>query len=298
VQERREGLGGRLAGLRPRQVWGAGVLVAALGLLGIVAVAADGQPLLAPEASRTLNLGAGWQVPLAVLAVVALAGGLVIIVLGFHRQRVGKPLVRRRHAWLVWLASLAVGVVAFFLLRPNPADRQRPPEADDGSGAAAEQTVRRQPPPPWAVLALGGVVVAALTGAVLAGRRLARTSRPAAPDLAAGALAVLDRSLGELEESDDPRAAIIATYARLLDAFAERGLARRPAETPVEYLLRGLAALPIRPEPAARITTLFLEARFSTHPMGAAERDDARLALIEARDDLLRHPTSAEVAAT
>ena len=81
---------------------------------------------------------------------------------------------------------------------------------------------------------------------------------------------MIERSLVELDESDDPRRAIIAAYARLLDAFAARGLERRPAETPVEHLLAGLAALPIRPEPAARLTSLFVEARFSTHPMGPA----------------------------
>lgn len=293
MQERREGPGGRWAGLRPRQVWGAGVLVAALGLLGIIVVAADGQPLSAPEASRSIELGRGWQTPLAVLAFLAFAGGLVILILGLRRQRAPRPTARRKHAWLVWLACLALGVLAFWFLRPEPSRPDRESSTDDGSGAAVEQDAGRTPPPPWALLALGGVVVVALSVAVVTGRRIARASHHTEANLAGDALAVFERSIADLDDDGDPRAAIIATYARLLDAFAERGLAREPAETPVEHLHRGLAALPIRPEPAARITALFLEARFSTHPMGDAERDEARAALIEARDDLLREPVGA-----
>ena len=290
MQERQPRPGGRLAGLRPRQVWGAGVLVAAVGLLGIVAVAADGQPLAAPDSSSKLELGRAWELPVAVVALVALVGGLAIIVLGFRRQRLGKPVWRRRHTWLIWVASLLIAVVAILFLRPDPNENRRRSDADDGSGTQTEQGTRRQPPPPWAVLSLGGVVVVALLGAILVGRRMSRVTTSSEPDLAGDALAVFEQSLVELEESDDPRAAIIAAYARLLDAFAARGLGRRPAETPVEHLDRGLAALPIRPEPAARLTALFLEARFSTHPMGSAERDEARQALTDARDDLVGQP--------
>lgn len=293
MQERREGSGARLAGLRPRQVWGAGVLVAALGLLGIVAVAADGHPLSAPEASRSIELGRGWQAPLTALAILGFVGGLLILILGLRRQRAPRPPARRKHMWLVWLACLAVGVLAFWFLRPEPSRPEQERSTDDGSGAGVEQDTGRTPPPPWALLALGGVVVAALGVAVVTGRRLARASQPTEPDLTGEALAVFERSIADLDDDSDPRAAIIAAYARLLDAFAQRGLAREPAETPVEHLRRGLAALPIRPEPAARVTALFLEARFSTHPMGRAERDEARAALVEARDDLRREPVGA-----
>ena len=220
VQEPQQRPGGRLAGLRPRQVWGAGVLVAALGLLAIVVVAADGQPLSAPESSSKLELGRTWQLPIAVLGVVGLVAGIAVIVLGFRRQRLGKPVWRRRHTWLVWMAALVIGIFAVILFRPDQANDRRRGEADDGSGTQVEQVTRRQPPPPWALLSLGGVVVVALVGAILLGRRMGRAAAPAEPALAGDALAVIERSLVELDESDDPRAAIIAAYARLLDAFA------------------------------------------------------------------------------
>ena len=58
---------------------------------------------------------------------------------------------------------------------------------------------------------------------------------------------------------------------------------------------RGLAALPMRPGPAERLTDLFLEARFSPHPIGPAERDEAHAALLTARRDLAVTATRDEV---
>src|SRR5258707_1379629 len=42
-----------MGSLRPRQAWGLGVVVATVGLLGLVAVAADGSPLRAPLDGHT-----------------------------------------------------------------------------------------------------------------------------------------------------------------------------------------------------------------------------------------------------
>lgn len=101
-----------------------------------------------------------------------------------------------------------------------------------------------------------------------------------AESLAAGAT--------HLEDADDPRAAIIACYAALLDGLESCAQGRRPAETPDEHLERVLAALEVRAEPLRELTTLFGEARFSDHVMTEAQRDRARTALASARTDLDR----------
>ena len=173
------------------------MLVAALGLVGIVVVAADGQPLVAPDASDSLDLGTTWR---AVLI----------------------------------------------------------------------------------------VVVGALVGAAVVGRRL-RAKETGPGGSTTGVRAALETSLVELELGSDPRAAIVAAYARLLEAFERCGVERTAAETPLEHLQRGLASVPIRPGPAQELTALFLEARFSTHPLGESERERALSAFRAARDDLAGH---------
>ena len=176
--------------------------------------------------------------------------------------------------------------LAYLALRPNLDDDDDATAAGDSPAASEENGESPSAPPPWAVLALGGVVAAALAGAIVAARRLGPPAGEAPDPDADPLLEALDASIEDLEREGDPRSAVIAAYARLLDGFERCGLGRRPAETPLEHLRRGLAALPLRPEPAERLTHLFLEARFSPHPIGPAERDEAHAALLTARRDL------------
>ena len=77
---------------------------------------------------------------------------------------------------------------------------------------------------------------------------------------------------------------------RLLSAMervlAEHGAAGRSADTPAELLDRAVGAGLIRSDAALRLTELFREARFSSHPMAEvrADRGDRRSA--ELADDL------------
>jgi Domain of unknown function (DUF4129) len=153
------------------------------------------------------------------------------------------------------------------------------------------------------ILALAGVLV---LSAWLA-RRIRQAALPGAvPD-------ELSEDPGELLEAvasgraamadlDDARAAIIACYAAMEAHLASRGAARGAADTPDELLRRaidqgivgggatqdGAAKNSAAHNSAAhnsaarRLTTLFYEARFSTHELGPATRDAA----ITALDDL------------
>ena len=84
----------------------------------------------------------------------------------------------------------------------------------------------------------------------------------------------------------DPRAAVLAAYARMEAALATVGLARRPSDAPREYLTRLEAALGGGRAPAARLTELFERARFSPHPVGEDLRRDAIGALESLRAEL------------
>jgi hypothetical protein len=85
---------------------------------------------------------------------------------------------------------------------------------------------------------------------------------------------------------DDAKAAIIACYVAMERSLAERGTARTVADTPDELLGRAVAAGTVRGGAAGRLTALFYEARFSTHSLGADQRDAASAALDELAAEL------------
>jgi hypothetical protein len=80
-------------------------------------------------------------------------------------------------------------------------------------------------------------------------------------------------------ELDDARAAIIACYVAMERSLADRGAARNAADTPDELLARAVTSGVVRGPAAERLTGLFYEARFSSHPLGPDHRDAARQAL-------------------
>jgi Domain of unknown function (DUF4129) len=119
---------------------------------------------------------------------------------------------------------------------------------------------------------------------------LARRRRTPAPviaePVAEAVVAVLDDTLDDLRGERDPRRAVIATYARMEDVLAAHGLARRPAETPYEYLARVLTDLRASEESARRLTELFEWAKFSTHDVTERMRLDAIRCLTRLRDEI------------
>jgi hypothetical protein len=84
-----------------------------------------------------------------------------------------------------------------------------------------------------------------------------------------------------LRQFDDARAAIIACYVAMEQSLGRAGAARAVADTPDELLARAADQGLVHGDAAARLTALFYEARFSTHPMPFAKRDEAQQALGE-----------------
>jgi hypothetical protein len=155
--------------------------------------------------------------------------------------------------------------------QPKPAK----PGGDRGSAAAA--------------LAAGiaaGIVAVAAIGVVSARRRRQRPGLDARAAVAAGAGA----AIGEIAIPADPRAAVLAAYARMEAALAAAGLARRASEAPREYLARFEAGLGGGRRPAERLTALFERARFSPHPIGERTRSEALEALTALRAELEAEP--------
>jgi hypothetical protein len=89
-----------------------------------------------------------------------------------------------------------------------------------------------------------------------------------------------------LRRFDDAKAAIIACYVAMEQSLARAGTAREAADTPDELLARAAGHGLVRTDAAARLTAAFYEARFSSHPMPLARRDEAQQALAELADSL------------
>jgi Domain of unknown function (DUF4129) len=93
--------------------------------------------------------------------------------------------------------------------------------------------------------------------------------------------AAVESGRSALRAIDDARAAIIACYVAMENSLAERGTARALADTPDDLLRRATATGIVHGTAAARLTELFYEARFSSHPLDRGQRDAAGQALTE-----------------
>jgi hypothetical protein len=151
--------------------------------------------------------------------------------------------------------------------------------------------------PLWPIL-YALLIIAIVAAVVVSIWWSTRLRRPAAP------LVIEDASTEELRAAvaegraalagiDDARAAIIACYVAMERRLADRGTARGAADTPDELLARAVASGVVRGGAAGRLTALFYEARFSTHPLGAGQRDAASAALDEIADELAAKPAPA-----
>jgi Domain of unknown function (DUF4129) len=89
-----------------------------------------------------------------------------------------------------------------------------------------------------------------------------------------------------LLDDSDPRRAVIAAYAALLDGMAAAGASREPHEAPEEYLGRALRLLDTPVDSARELTSMFVVARFSSHPITEADRGRAVDALRAAEHHL------------
>jgi hypothetical protein len=197
--------------------------------------------------------------------------------------------------WVLGAGMVAVAVVLLANLHLHMFIKQRPVHSPPPAPPRGRQPLPR--PPGGAALhipigpILYGLLIAVLVAAVVISIWWsARLRRAAAPgevpdDLAedsAGLRDAVESGRAALAELDDARAAIIACYLAMERSLADRGTARAAADTPDELLARALATGIVRGPAARRLTALFYEARFSTHPLGPEQRETARHAL----DDL------------
>jgi hypothetical protein len=151
------------------------------------------------------------------------------------------------------------------------------PPVRAGSGAAELLIVQQ--------VLIAVLIVAIITAAVvIVWRRRSRLARQHGPvsgdiDTPADLATAVESGRIALRELDDARAAIIACYVAMELSLARAGATRDAADTPDELLAMAVTGGLVSDAPASRLTALFYEARFSSHPMPMSQRDQAARAL-------------------
>ena len=265
----------------------------ALGLVAIVAMEANGAAWSRHRGANVKALPHGVVVAGGVAALLLV---LVLVVLMLTAARVVETPAQRRKRWTTALVFIAV-IVLISIVRVHFHPSHPASPSTPGSQATAGRTQVGSDGAKghggetwWPLVVVGLGIAAALATAVIA-----RAESPAAPDsgIDDATIAMLDASLDDLRREPDPRRAVTAAYARTERGLAARGFARRPSETPTEYLQRALvgrdAMSDVRPfavEPLGELTALAERARFSALPIDEEMRSRAISALEALRREL------------
>ena len=295
---------------------GAGTTAAVVA--AIVVLVAAGTAVVRPFAdgsvdhtSQLLRAVIGAVVALAVAAVIALAVRRPARASALTGGLAGATLA------LVAFTTVAVGAtagIATVEIHPN-VYRSTPVTAIEQATPAGPPAAQPEPAelptgslrfPEWltAILAVVATILAALAlmfgirsiriptvrllGTLFRGQPSPTTvEEPVVIDLDAAADS-FEESASVIEDDSDPRRAIIAAYAHLLERLAEAGCPRRPAEAPEEHLRRSLRELDVPPAALELVVARFLVARFSRHDVTEDDRDDVRRALSNAGAQLRR----------
>jgi hypothetical protein len=210
---------------------------------------------------------------------------------------------------LVWAAVVGPADLAVHRVAPVPEQPAEPRQPDANQDTTTPEQTSDQQSPENAVSAGQLLQDAAAVGLVVGGlfflgvllrqlflgigRRLSDerlvVQLDPLPDTEA-ARAAGEREHGRQREalaSADVRTGIVACWVVFEEAAAESHVAREPAETASAFVVRFLHSLDVDPRPVAELAQLFLEARFSTHPMPQDARPRAERALDAIHRDLV-----------
>jgi hypothetical protein len=169
---------------------------------------------------------------------------------------------------------------------PGPVPTLVAPEQEDGgANPLPEQSEMQALDLSWVAVVVGMVLVTVVI--LLIVRFLRRLARPVGgPQAPRGLNAeadappepdipVLLRGVSAARELltrfAEPSDAVVAAWLALEDAADRSGVHRRPSATPTEFTFAVLAATPAPPAATRELLDLYRAARFSTHPVTAAD---------------------------
>ena len=278
-----------------RSVLAIGGLIA---LLALVAVAAAGHAPSAGASRPSAPAPTLLRDYIATLAILIMPLGLILIVWAALMSRVYKdvPLktpktypVRGVPRPFIQIAII-IALIAL-ALRFHPFDN-----GEQGSGNATpvptatepakDQKGEYEPQFRWLPMIVVGSLILGIGGAmaVMAARR--QRELLAATPIRETLSEVLDETLDDLRNEEDPRKAVIGAYAKMERTLAARGVPRRESEAPAEYLTRILDVVSASGHSVRRLTRLFSRARYSPHEIDAQMKEEAIDALTGLRAEL------------
>ena len=264
----------------------------ALALLGIAG--------LASSVSAWDSTRAAAAAPTTAVQGLAVAGGVVLVIalllIWVEIPKAPAPPRKRRTpagddldelGGSLWSASRAVAVVLLalavfcvaalpLLVRPSAPSIGRParPPAPVEPPRSA-RTAARSLDLGWLLLPIAVTFAILTPAAVLIRRRLVKQRHEAHAEEPSALGRAVRASIAALESERDPRRAILRAYARMEQSFGNVELVRARDETASEFLGRTIRRVPVSAGAAAELTERFEEARFSTHRLTEADREQA-----------------------
>ena len=285
--------------MQGQRAWRSVLVIGGLiALLGLVAVAAAGH---APSAGASRpsapapTLLMDYLVTLAIL-VMPIGVGLIIWAGVMSRMYKNVPLktsnefptvvVPRPLVQVALILVVLVFVVHFFdpTNSSNPSKGSNPVAQKKTPPEAAKDEY--EPQFRWLPMIVVGSLIVGIAGAmaVMAARR--QRELLAATPIRETLAEVLDETLDDLRNEEDPRKAVIGAYSNMERTLAARGIPRHESEAPVEYLTRILDVVSASGHSVRRLTGLFSRARYSPHEIDAQMKEDAIDALSGLRAEL------------
>ncbi len=99
----------------------------------------------------------------------------------------------------------------------------------------------------------------------------------------------IDMAMRDLEDGKEVQDVIIRAYDEMCRVLARKGVKGEKSMTPREFQETVIEQTGIAPEPVKRLTSLFEEAKYSSHPIGNDKRKEALLALGEFKKEMEKH---------
>lgn len=259
------------------------ILVALVGLLGLVAVGSAGHTQVDLGGRRPSYLVVDTIVSLVLVMLVLVVVFGAWVVVSQREYLVAQRLTKRKRRPIVSIGITLLLVLLLLSARGvlHLQARQQPPSPTSPTAAASNTRATADPYRPRfatsPVLVVLGFAASVALAAYLAHRpRRRNIGTPDNESSLARTLAdVLGDTLDDLRAEPDLRRAVIAAYARLERTLGAFGLPRRAAEAPDEYLARIFVDLEVNSRFARRLTQLFAHAKFSQHSVDQAMKEEA-----------------------
>ncbi len=293
----------RAAGTPDRWVIPALLCLAVLLVAGLVYNLAHldtgGQPLPAGPGSEPPAPNF-WGLILSNILTSVVAGGFLVLLLAvmlyalLTRKRRMMAYYVRPVRWWDTIGALILFAALVILLYYWPPMARNAANATSQQSAAGNNTFNATAVPTVGGVPLGVLLITAFILAIvvvtvlmdLSVRLQKMRPRTALASRRMAAAQAVGAAISELQLGQDVRTAILACYQRFCNLLGLRGILDQEALTPRELEDRAVTQLEVSPSSAESLTSLFEEARYSTHTLGDEDRDRAVESLARIREAL------------